>query len=206
MIRAFYIMTFFLLMVSCGNNSKSTLPFSDIIPADSLQHISADRCFITGTRKDGDVEKIWVYRFNGEKVGSFEYFNHWQYNGDYYLGVNYTRRFYFFPKTNTTIHTSEVYEDAIGSIILQDSNNWKVFTCDGELLLSLPQDARVVHEQSTGQLYWLKEEKGRVSVYDIKNRQTVKEGSKETLWEPQGAEVRTLSSLTVLAVPKFLLE
>ena len=183
---------------------KETNTDTVVIPPDRYQNIKADPPFIICTKKEGDVDMQWVYRLNGEPVGRFEYFSHWkqavapeQTAGspapDFFLGVNFKRRFYYFPKTEIAVQTTEIYDEAPTCLLPMDGNEWKAIAYDGELLLSLPWEAHVVHDRSTQRLYWMKEEQGHSSAVDILSGQVIGD------WQvPQGAEVRTWPGLTML--------
>lgn len=175
-----------------------------VVKPDSYQSITADQHFITCIKKVGDVEMHHVFRLNGEPVGCFESFSHWTMGVDYYFGVNRLQKYYYFPKTRTSIQTTDVYSELPMCLCLRDGEEWKVLTYDGEQLLNLTQDATLVLEaadHSVGRFCWLKEEQGKLLLYDIMAQKTIHEVAVGEWREPQASEIVELPSLTILKVP-----
>lgn len=118
-----------------------------VVPPGRYQCITADSRFITCTKLEDDVEMQWVYQLNGDFVGQFEHFTHWTAGCDYYLGVNYTQRFYYFPKTDTHVWASQIYEDeeADSILFMLVDDEWKAYTYNGDQLNYPLPDAEVIH-------------------------------------------------------------
>lgn len=96
--------------------------------------IHADQNVIT---LKNDKNQTVVYLPNGEKLGSYEMFTHWTYNGDYYLGVNYDKSSYYFPKTKTLLRPTTAYL-AADVMILELKGLWNVVSYNGEIILNAP--------------------------------------------------------------------
>lgn len=171
-----------------------------VVPAKSYESISADAHFITCPKMEDGVKMYWIFRLNGESVGHFDQFTHWTYNGDYYLGTNYKRRYYYFPKTDVSLHTTQVYAEAVDLLLALDNSVWKAFTYSGELRMLIPQGAKVLHDTKTQQLYWLKEEQERIVLVNLESLKEAMSYSKRNWKLPASAEVQELDHLTVIRV------
>lgn len=222
----------FLIVISCKENFK-TLPLTEtlvrytqkdsskklnligvketgtgtvVVKASDYQKITADENFIICTKQVQDFKQIWVYLLNGEFIGWFDTFNHFSEPGDYYLGTNYNQSYYYFPKTKTMLRSSSLYS-GINYLLIKESNGWNIFTFDGELLLKLPQDAKVLHNLTSDgkeHFYQVVETKETVSLFDVKEKTTNVYPLKE--WQKKAAqfkETKDFSHLTVIETANF---
>lgn len=145
-----------------------------IITPDNYVTIKADDNFISCIKVVDGVNQIWLYRFDGECIGWFDTLNHFSDPGNYYLATNYNRSYYYFPKTETLINTTNAYS-AINYLFLQTESGWKIFSYDGDTVLSLPTEAKIIHCLSSDakeSLYVVSEQNGNMTLLNVETKET----------------------------------
>ena len=182
---------------------------SVVVGPDNYQRITADEHLIVCVKTSGGISRFWVYETDGRLIGSFDTFNHLMRREDahdakdgYYLGTDYNRKCYYFPRTKTAINTRQTYEGT-HHLLLQDGEEWKLFTYDGEQLADLSQDATLIHNLTAAgkeEFFLATEEKEKVIVADIADKKTVSTYPRSA-WNRFVAEqkdIRRLPRLTVI--------
>ena len=114
-----------------------------IVKANRFSKITIDDNLIFATIDE--PHNILLYTAQGNLLGDFEMVNHWQQNGDYYLGVKYGWSFYYFPKQQESVWTNATVQ-GITAVVLQTTEGIEVRDCYGKLLFLAPLNAVIIKE------------------------------------------------------------
>ena len=103
---------------------------------------------ITCVGKDDNL--TYAFTQKGAYIGKFEMFTHWTENGDYYLGVKYKDRTFYFPKKDEILKVDGVhfglkvmFLDVAGKVEVRDYEGkclWKIPTRDAIVFKEADQD------------------------------------------------------------------
>lgn len=151
---------------------KDTKNKKVIVPPDEYTDIKADENFIT--LKDGKNRTV-VYFKNGQKLGIYEFFNHWTDNGNYYLGTNYNLSSFYFPDTNSQYLATAVYPCS-NAILLELQHYWLLVDYNGkELLHTSPKiwilnNAKQAHQEDILIVFKTGKEKAPYSAFNSQGK------------------------------------
>lgn len=111
-----------------------------IIEPAAYKSITADAYTISCTEEDGMVT---AYKTDGSLIGTFEIFTPWKGNGNYYLGVRYINKTYYFPKKDLIVSTQKVHNE-YNVILLENADGWGIYDYEGNFLWQAPQNIGII--------------------------------------------------------------
>lgn len=128
-------------------------PQSDhiVIPPAEYKSVKADNYTIVCTKNDNMLE---VFKTNGETIGCFEMFTPWSANGNYYLGVRYINKTYYFPEKDLIVSTQNVHNE-YNCMLLENTEGWAVYDYDGNFLWQAPQNIGIIRNSKVPTQIWL---------------------------------------------------
>ncbi len=135
-----------------------------IVPPAEYTTITADSNIITCTAADNMKE---VYLTTGERLGQFEMITAWTHHGNYYLGVKYINKTYYFPDTKEIVATQNSYHE-FDMLFLETKFGWDMRTMYGKRILRLPPTFTVLKdakEQSFIRIL-VPNDEGKVQMYN----------------------------------------
>lgn len=126
---------------------------------------------ITCEGKDDNL--TYAFTEKGAYIGKFEIFTHWVENGDYYLGVKYKDRTFYFPKSGDIVKVDGVYF-GLKAMFLDIDGKCEVRDYEGKCLWKLPtKDAIIFKEAGQDEYYIFAPEdwsKPPFEVYDVNGK------------------------------------
>lgn len=126
---------------------------------------------ITCVGKDDNL--TYAFTEKGAYIGKFEIFTHWVENGDYYLGVKYKDRTFYFPKKNEILKVDGVHF-GLKVMFLDIDGKCEVRDYEGKCLWKLPtKDAIIFKEAGQDEYYIFAPEdwsKPPFEVYDVNGK------------------------------------
>jgi len=137
--------------------------------------ISADKYTIVCKDKDSTIV---VYTTWGDKLGEFDTFNHWEVDGDYYLGTSYGNWCFYFPKQTKIISTKAIYQ-GLEYLFVERNGTWEICDYYGEFISNIPYGCILIKElkpdKSAEEYYYIEEiGEGAKTVYTLYDIQNVK--------------------------------
>lgn len=106
-----------------------------IVPPEHYEEINSDGKVIFCIVSDNDMT---AYTVKGKEIGNFEMFTPWK--GQYYLGVRYINKTYYFPAVDEIISTRSSFHES-ELIFLKVDSVWEIRTTTGELKSQLPVES-----------------------------------------------------------------
>lgn len=122
----------------------------------------------------GQKENVtYAFTEKGNLIGKFELFTHWVENGEYYLGVFYKDRTFFFPQSGEVVKASNVVF-GVNQMFIEVGKDVEIRDYNGEKIWTLPtQDAIVFQETGQDEYYIFAPKdwsKPPFAVYDINGK------------------------------------
>lgn len=122
-----------------------------VIPPAKYSEITADGYVITCKEEN---ESFTLFKNNGEKIGNFEMVTPWQKNGNYYLGVKYINKTYYFPETDLVLTTQYCYTD-METLYMSMGDHWLVLDYYGKVLNKLPNEFTILKDAKNPLKTWI---------------------------------------------------
>lgn len=126
------------------------------------------------TCKNPKDELVYAFTEKGTLIGKFEIFSHWgTKEADYYLGVKYKDKVFYFPKTGEIIQATDAFY-GFSYLFLEVGDRGVIYTYTGKKVWTFPtQDAIVFLEKGQETYYILAPEdwnKPPFAVYDVEGK------------------------------------
>ena len=126
---------------------------------------------ITCVGKDDNL--TYAFTEKGSYIGKFEIFTHWTENGDYYLGVKYKDRTFYFPKKDEILKVDGVHF-GLKVMFLDIDGKCEVRDYEGKCLWKIPSRDAIVFKEKGQDSYYIFAPKDwskpPFAVYDINGK------------------------------------
>ena len=107
---------------------------------------------ITCVGKDDNL--TYAFTEKGSYIGKFEIFTHWTENGDYYLGVKYKDRTFYFPKKNEILKVDGVHF-GLKVMFIEIAGKCEVRDYEGKCLWTIPTEDAIIFKEADKEDYFI---------------------------------------------------
>ncbi len=101
-----------------------------------------------------DDNLTYAFTEKGAYIGKFEMFTHWTENGDYYLGVKYKDRTFYFPKSGDIVKVDGVHF-GLKAMFIDVEGKCEIRDYEGKCLWKLPTKDAIIFKEAGQDEYYI---------------------------------------------------
>lgn len=127
--------------------------FGLVVKPGRFHHFAMEGNVIIGIGKDDNL--TYAFTQEGEYIGKFEIFTHWVENGDYYLGVKYKDRTFYFPKSGEIVKGTGVFFGLTQIFLEVDGRKCQIRDYYGNKSWTVPIPNAIILKEDAQDVYYI---------------------------------------------------
>lgn len=134
-----------LYIVNVEGNIKGVINIKTgdtIVKPSAYASITADENIITCQKFN---KQFIPFTHEGECLGSFDFFTHWNESGNYYIGSSYLSTCIYFPQTKAIIKNTSVY-CCPECMFIKMKEYWDIYDYNGTSIWKVPLDVTLIKD------------------------------------------------------------